>query len=305
MIYKSRRLARGGRQARHPRSCRGSARAWRTLTLNPRPAPTCISYGGAPTHRCRQPQHGHPSTAGRRSAVHAVVASDLPIIVWCPQRPEGRAVGQPASEPGGERLVAATASVNRTIVTRNPCMPPPPPSPPPLPPVSRPQPTKTPRPTDKTSPAYPDGIGPAGGPSRVELAIVVAVCGEVEHARIIPAERHRQSEAHTLEERYSWAVNSLKIAHSKAVCVPFPWCTSLFEGFHPQFIDKNRCDIGKSQSLRTSSRMETPGTPIDDEHLAARRHGALCRPRGHRGVVEQAWHPAPTNGAGEFTSVCR
>jgi hypothetical protein len=127
MIYKSRRLARGGRQARHPRSCRGSARAWRTLTLNPRPAPTCISYGGAPTHRCRQPQHGHPSTAGRRSAVHAVVASDLPIIVWCPQRPEGRAVGQPASEPGGERLVAATASVNRTIVTRNPCMHPPPP----------------------------------------------------------------------------------------------------------------------------------------------------------------------------------
>eukprot|EP01047_Picozoa_sp_COSAG01_P057858 COSAG01_NODE_6739_length_3521_cov_30.112800_3_plen_77_part_00 len=32
-------------------------------------------------------------------------------------------------------------------------------------------------------------------------------------------------------------------------------------GFHPQLRDQNRRDIGKSQSIWTGSKMETPGSP--------------------------------------------
>jgi hypothetical protein len=41
--------------------------------------------------------------------------------------------------------------------------------------------------------------------------------------------------------------------------VPSP--TDLSERFHSQFRDKNKRDIGKSQSKRTDSKMETLGSP--------------------------------------------
>jgi hypothetical protein len=42
--------------------------------------------------------------------------------------------------------------------------------------------------------------------------------------------------------------------------------------FYPQFLDKNRCDIGKSQSISTDSKMETPGShPMPRQEVGAVR----------------------------------
>jgi hypothetical protein len=58
--------------------------------------------------------------------------------------------------------------------------------------------------------------------------------------------------------------------------------------FHPQFRDKNRRDIGKSQSKLTDSKMETPGSPRSTRRSASDPASEPCPRAAPATLVEHS-----------------